>query len=141
MAIQDDNTILSKADLKAYHQKILPYLGGNMMMSTNVSDSYSTDEKVVGVWLDGKPLYQKTFATTVPNNDNGSGDTQISLASLNPDTIVDVVGICRGNCQVMGNYNNLNTSSANITVCWVNDRTFTDDPNKLCIRNFSRRKC
>lgn len=60
MAVQNDNTILNKGDLKAYHQKILPFLGGNYMMSTNVSDYYSTDEKVVGVWTNGKPIYQKT---------------------------------------------------------------------------------
>lgn len=73
MAIQDDKTILSKQDLKEYHNRILPYLGGNMMMSTNNSDFYSTDEKVVGVWTDGRPLYQKTFYkdsfTVLANNE------------------------------------------------------------------------
>lgn len=59
MAIQNDNTVLNKGDLKAYHEKILPYLGGNMMMQTGVSDYYSTDEKIVGIWIDGKPVYQK----------------------------------------------------------------------------------
>lgn len=63
MAIQNDNTVLNKGDLKAYHEKILPYLGGNMMVSTNNSDYYSTDEKVVGVWEDGKPIYQKIIHT------------------------------------------------------------------------------
>lgn len=61
MAIQNDNTVLNKGDLKAYHEKILPYLGGNMMMQTGVSDYYSTDEKIVGIWKDGKPLYQRSF--------------------------------------------------------------------------------
>ena len=61
MAIQNDNTVLCKGDLKAYHEKILPYLGGNFMLGTNVSDYYSTDEKIVGVWIDGRPLYQKTI--------------------------------------------------------------------------------
>lgn len=70
MAIQDDNTILNKGDLKAYHQKILPYLGGNMMVSTNNSDYYSTEEKVVGVWIDGKPLYQKVITDTFPTSGN-----------------------------------------------------------------------
>lgn len=61
MAIQDDNTVLCKGDLKAYHEQILPYLGGNLMLGTNISDYYSTDEKIVGVWTDGKPVYQKVF--------------------------------------------------------------------------------
>lgn len=31
---------------------------------------YSTDEKVIGTWIDGKPLYQKTFTGTLSlNND------------------------------------------------------------------------
>ena len=62
MAIQSDETLVTKGDLKElYQDKILPYLGGNMMMTTNVSDYYSEDEKVVGIWTNGKPLYQKTF--------------------------------------------------------------------------------
>lgn len=75
MAIQDDNTILNKGDLKAYHQKILPYLGSNIMMATNVSDNYSTEEKIIGTWIDGKPLYQKTLKLRTPIQD---GDLFIS---------------------------------------------------------------
>lgn len=67
MAIQNDNTVLCKGDLKAYHEKILPYLGGNFMLGTNVSDHYSTDEKIVGVWTDGRPLYQITYNFTMPS--------------------------------------------------------------------------
>ena len=29
-------------------------------------NDYSTNEKVVGTWIDGKPLYQRTIAVTVP---------------------------------------------------------------------------
>ena len=61
MAIQNDNTILDKGDLKAYHEAIAPMLGGTFMVRTNNSDYYSTDEKVVGVWTDGRPIYQKVF--------------------------------------------------------------------------------
>lgn len=87
MAIQDDNTILNKGDLKAYHQKILPYLGGNMMVSTNNSDFYSTDEKVVGVWTDGKPVYQKTIQF--------SPSTRIERISHGITNLATVVG-CTG---------------------------------------------
>lgn len=90
MATQNDNTILSKADLKAYHQKILPYLGGNYMMSTNNSDYYSTDEKIVGVYMD-KPLYQKTILIdTLPNESQANFDTGIANATI--DKIVYVFG-------------------------------------------------
>lgn len=60
MAVQNDNTVLNKGDLKAYHERIAPMLGGTFMVGTNNSDYYSTDEKVVGVWMNGKPIYQKT---------------------------------------------------------------------------------
>ena len=36
----------------------------NIYMSAE--NSYSTDEQVVGTWIDGKPLYQRTIAVTVP---------------------------------------------------------------------------
>ena len=77
MAVQDDKTILNKGDLKAYHEAIAPMLGGTFMVSTNNSDYYSTDEKIVGVWTDGKPLYQKTFINTNPIPSDSWIDTDI----------------------------------------------------------------
>lgn len=103
MAIQDDKTILNKGDLKAYHQKILPYLGGNMMMSTNNSDYYSTDEKVVGVWTDGKPIYQKTYGPflTTPYTTSGRNWVDLTdLTSLNIDTVVSISGTILTNNSV-----------------------------------------
>ena len=76
MAIQSDETLVTKGDLKnLYTDKILPYLGGNMMMSTNVSEFMSTSEKIIGVQLDGRPLYQKTLTGTM----SGSYDTEKNL--------------------------------------------------------------
>ena len=52
---------------------------------------YSTDEQVIGTWIDGKPLYQKTYAfdsTTFP-----SADANIPLVA-NIDEIVDYRLIC-----------------------------------------------
>lgn len=37
---------------------------------SKTTDNYSTNEKVVGTWVDGKPLYQKTFAIdTTPSTE------------------------------------------------------------------------
>jgi len=91
MAIQDDNTVLCKGDLKAYHEKILPYLGGNFMLGTNVSDYYSEDEKIVGIFTDGKPIYQKTIISTTPNSTNTQG-VIANLSSWNIDKVVDIKG-------------------------------------------------
>lgn len=113
MAIQNDNTFLSKGDLKAYHEKILPYLGGNMMMSTNNSDFYSTDEKVVGVWTDGKPLYQKTLV----NNTATSGNKDLIIGTIaGAETIFIVSGFYINNTSdvaAIGAVMDLNTSGRN----------------------------
>lgn len=34
-------------------------------------DSYSTEEKLIGTWIDGKPLYQKTMSVTTPSGSRG----------------------------------------------------------------------
>ena len=92
MAIQSDDTILKKEDLKAYHNKILPYLGGNIVASTNNSEYYTTDEKVVGVWTDGKPLYQKVIVGTLPTTVGSYGDAPIDVSTLNIETIANFKG-------------------------------------------------
>lgn len=91
MAIQDDNTILMKSDLKAYHEAIAPMLGGSFMLSTNVSDYYSTDEKIVGAWTDGRPVYQKTFTFTTPS-------------SLNTDTTIVTVPKVSNLVNILGGF-------------------------------------
>lgn len=42
-------------------------IGGSAYLDTNIN-SYSTEERVVGTWLDGKPLYQKTIKFSTPIN-------------------------------------------------------------------------
>ena len=45
----------------------------------NPSNDYSTDEKVVGTWIDGKTLWQKTVVGTVTTyTDGGDGNTRRS---------------------------------------------------------------
>lgn len=94
MAIQDDNTILNKGDLKAYHERIAPMLGGTFMVGTNNSDYYSTDEKIVGVWTDGKPIYQKTWINVdISGMIDGVNHNIIDITSLHADTTVKVEAI------------------------------------------------
>lgn len=51
---------------------------------------YSTTEQVVGRWVDGKPLYQKTFVGTLPNGVNVEQDLEISTADLNIEQCISV---------------------------------------------------
>lgn len=57
-----ENKMATKADLQRMYNKILPYLGGMPEMVANKfskGDLYSTEERMIGQWIDGKPLYQK----------------------------------------------------------------------------------
>ena len=93
MAIQSDETLVTKGDLKElYQDKILPYLGGNMMMATNVSDYYSTDEKIIGIWKD-KPLYKKTFSGTFASSAGSIAD--IDISSIPIDEVVEMYGVTK----------------------------------------------
>lgn len=92
MAIQNDSTLLCKGDLKAYHELIAPYLGGNFMVATNVSDFYNTDEKIVGIWTNGKPIYQKTFITTFPTLTTSGETKKDILIGSSIDTFIQIYG-------------------------------------------------
>lgn len=55
----------------------------NELYQNNV---YSTDETVVGKWIDGKPIYRKVIA----NNVSCGRSTAISISNLNIDTLIEV---------------------------------------------------
>ena len=54
--------------------------------------SYSTDEQVIGTWIDGKPLYQKTFEISL---DGKTLNTLIPYDHniANVDKVVEIIGI------------------------------------------------
>lgn len=132
MAVQNDNTILKKADLKAYHQRILPYLGGNVMVNTSVSDYYSTDEKMIGVWKDGRPIYQKVLTSTIPAN---GSSTTIDIASLGSKDIIDLRMLANSsNNSVQSGFWLGQVSGLRDVIIWVN-ATGSPDNGKIYIRN------
>jgi hypothetical protein len=68
MSVQNPNRVVTKQDLADFYGEILPYLGGMPEMLANKfskGDLYSTDEKMIGQWIDGKPLYQKVLTKTI----------------------------------------------------------------------------
>ena len=69
-------------------------------------DNYSTEEQVVGTWIDGKPLYRKVIIVT-----NQTGPT-ITIAHniSNIDKVVNLEGICYDN--VTNDYRILSVVSA-----------------------------
>jgi hypothetical protein len=62
---------------------------------SNPMNDYSTTEKVVGTWIDGKPLYQRTIVTTLPTvaTDYVVAHKDINVASYNVDTAVSLGGM------------------------------------------------
>ena len=52
-------------------------------------DVYSTNEQVIGTWIDGKPLYRKVIDFgSLPNN----AEKSYNIAGLNVNTIINVYG-------------------------------------------------
>lgn len=59
-------TIKCKAMDSSYIRTVKFY---GVKKSENILHEYSTEEKVVGKWIDGKPIYEKTFSSiTITNN-------------------------------------------------------------------------
>ena len=62
MSVQNPERVVIKQDLADFYGEILPYLGGMSEILANKfakGAMYSTEEQVVGEWLDGKILYGK----------------------------------------------------------------------------------
>lgn len=58
----------------------------------NSMENYSTDEKLIGTWIDGKPLYRKVIKTT-----GGSGNAEYIGRIQGVDTLVDMKVWVNGN--------------------------------------------
>lgn len=64
----------------------------------NGGHKYSTDEHVVGTWIDGKPIYEKTISATTPTviTDGQFATTTIDVTALSIDFLVNVKGTFLG---------------------------------------------
>jgi len=80
----DPEQITAK-NFKEFYERILPYLNGAG------GNDYSTDEKVIGSWIDGKPLYQKTF--TGLNIPTGWDNSNAVITPLTHDLQSDFPGV------------------------------------------------
>jgi len=59
---------------------------------------YSTEEREIGVYKDGKPLYEKTFTfSQVQSGANSWFDTNVGISSFNIDTFADTILIGTSN--------------------------------------------
>ena len=107
-----DNII--KENFKDFYEELKPLIGGGYLNISNKFDKsniYSTQEKMIGQWIDGKPLYQKTIdisstfvSAAKDTNHVKSQDHNIS----NIDNIINYFGIKiydeNGTAQVLPSY-------------------------------------
>ena len=70
MSLTNPNKVVTEQRLHDFYEELLPYLGGMPEVLANKfskGDLYDTTEKMIGKWIDGKPLYQKTVTYTNPS--------------------------------------------------------------------------
>ena len=63
----------------------------NSLYISKTTDNYSEEEKVVGTWIDGRPIYSKLLTLNISNNTNYTFDAKELLAP-DIDAIVNAVG-------------------------------------------------
>lgn len=61
--ITHNDPVVTESKLTEFYNDIKPFLGcPAYLTSEGNAEYYSTDEKVIGRWINGKPLYQKVWA-------------------------------------------------------------------------------
>ena len=69
---------------------VLTYNGSVWVNDDNLHE-YSTEEKVIGKWIDGKNVYEKTFVNLHLLN---RADYIVDLSSLNIENVINAYGLC-----------------------------------------------
>ena len=93
MPLQNPDNVVTEERLAEFYQQILPYMGGMpdvLANKFNRADLYSTDEKLIGRWIDGKPLYEKVITQTDYNIN--SSWKYVSTGIVNLGEVVELKG-------------------------------------------------
>ncbi len=89
---------------------------------------YSTEEHVIGTWIDGKPLYEKTITGTT----SATSDNTILANLQGIDNVVNMTGYIKGTGRIITSYVNssnyvsfyYSTETYNLIVWHPNSATF-----------------
>ena len=71
---------------------------------------YSTDEQIVGTWIDGRTVYEKTWINTIPAWDSSKNGCVIGTGFTDYDEILDIRGSMKGTVKAYGSLNGLEES-------------------------------
>lgn len=63
-------------------------VGGSSSGSGSASSIFSTDEQVIGKWINDKPLYQKTYEINI-NSNNFSFNIDVDFEYINYDIVTN----------------------------------------------------
>lgn len=95
MSLTNPKDVVTEERLSEFYQAILPYLGGMPDVLANKfakGDMFSTSEKMIGQWTDGKPLYQKVLNYTNIVVDKTT-TTLENLAALSIDSCASITAV------------------------------------------------
>ncbi len=99
--------------------------------------SYSLEEQIVGAWIDGKPLYQKTIKERMPQVEtNGvSANAVIDVSDLSIDNVFEISGSITDGSSISTsvNYNNLNDEVG--VFVWYQENALHVRSNHVSINN------
>lgn len=85
-----------KDHLEAFGSELVNNRNGFVSIGSGISvENYSTEEIIVGIWIDGKPIYKDTFTGTTPSL---SGDWQQFASLYNINQIIKIEGSCGTGC-------------------------------------------
>lgn len=146
-AITKNDKIVTADMLQDYHDEhVAPFLGGNVLGAQSNfknSDIYSTTERIVGCWTDGRPLYQVLVPiSTGAINTWHEGVVSTAIIS-NPASVVfrTVQAYIESNGGVLYNINNevgnnngcgfyLGKASSSNQVCYGTYPNYADFANR-----------
>ena len=90
---EDTKIWINTGEISPMHSEVVNSLSGNETAKApsvqavnnkfNEISAYSTEEKVIGTWINGKKLYEKTIYI----NTGSTADTDVVIANLNIDNI------------------------------------------------------
>lgn len=83
------NSAHSSADIDAAVQK---YKDGNIYQVTN-ADVYSTEETIVGQWIDGRPIYRKSAPVSFFTSTGSFTNSLLDCSDLDIDGVVNLIGM------------------------------------------------
>ena len=89
---------------------------GDITLSGNINyKKYSSNEVLIGKWIDDKDLYQKSYGVTLPNNSTGSVNTNLTTESVKTiyGTYTDGIRVYPINFHDQTSHNEINTSYEN----------------------------